>query len=81
VATFPDRDGAAVFAVARFVQALVAGELPYAAADVRRALAGRVLACFCPPGRPCHRYPLAAVANTTGPAGRVLARWLREAAP
>jgi hypothetical protein len=80
VATFPGHDGAAAFAVARFARALAAGELPYTAVEVRRALRGRVLACFCPLSCPCHRGPLVAVANSSGPAERVLARWLREAA-
>jgi hypothetical protein len=32
--------------------------------DVRRELAGRDLACWCPPGEPCHADVLLAIANT-----------------
>lgn len=37
--------------------------LPFTVADVRRELAGRDLACWCPPGSPCHADVLLAVAN------------------
>lgn len=36
--------------------------LPVSVADVRRELAGRDLACWCPLGEPCHRDVLLAVA-------------------
>ncbi len=48
-------------------------------ADIRRELAGRPLACWCPPGQPCHADVLLELANPTtppiaaaaaGPAGR-----------
>jgi hypothetical protein len=40
--------------VERYRRALVAGELPVTVADVRRELAGRDLACWCPLDGPCH---------------------------
>jgi hypothetical protein len=61
-------DGRAL-AVALFEQALHAGELAYGVADVRRELAGRHLACWCPledaEGKrvPCHADVLLEVAN------------------
>ena len=39
------------------------GRLPYTAADVRRELAGRDLACWCPLDGPCHADVLLDVAN------------------
>lgn len=56
-------------AVAEFEQALNDGRLPYGPADVRQALAGRDLACWCPlvdeHGNhvPCHRDVLLKFAN------------------
>jgi hypothetical protein len=37
--------------------------LPFTAEDARRELAGRNLACWCPPGEPCHADVLLEVAN------------------
>lgn len=51
-------------AVTEFEQALNDGRLPYSPADVRKALAGRDLACWCPPDWPCHADVLLKVANT-----------------
>jgi len=59
-------------AVAGYRAALLAGRLPmYGGApitvdDVRRELAGHDLACWCPPGQPCHADVLLELAN--GPA-------------
>lgn len=38
--------------------------------EVRRELAGKDLACWCPPGEPCHADVLLEVANGAGLAGR-----------
>jgi hypothetical protein len=50
-------------AVARFRVDLYAGRLRVTVEDVRRDLAGRDLACWCPPDRPCHGDVLVEVAN------------------
>ena len=50
-------------AVGAFRADLLTGALPYSTDDVRRALAGRDLACWCPPGLPCHADVLLEVAN------------------
>ncbi len=50
-------------AVDRFAAALAAGELGYTVDDVRRELAGRDLACWCPLGGPCHGDVLLAAAS------------------
>jgi hypothetical protein len=50
-------------AVARFRVDLYAGRLRVTAEDVRRDLAGRHLACWCPLDRPCHGDALLGVAN------------------
>jgi Domain of unknown function (DUF4326) len=55
-------DGDAAFCVAAHRRALVAGELAVTVADVRRELAGRDLACWCPVGAPCHADVLLALA-------------------
>lgn len=38
--------------------------------EIRRELRGRVLACWCPEGQPCHGHVLAAIADET-PGGEV----------
>lgn len=48
--------------VERFTDALVRGELPISEADVRRELAGKNLACWCPIGSPCHAEVLLCLA-------------------
>ena len=50
-------------AVDRFRADLLAGRLPYGVADVRRALRGRDLACWCAPHLACHADVLLEVAN------------------
>jgi hypothetical protein len=50
-------------AVARFRADLEAGRLRVTVDDVRRELAGRDLACWCPLDRPCHADVLLEVAN------------------
>jgi Domain of unknown function (DUF4326) len=50
-------------AVARFRADLYAGRLRVTVDDVRRELAGRDLACWCPLDRPCHADVLLEVAN------------------
>ena len=57
--------------VGRYRAALLGGSLPYTPADVRRQLAGHHLACWCPPGEPCHADVLLAVANPSGPGSRM----------
>jgi hypothetical protein len=42
---------------------LVAGRLSFTEADVRRELAGRDLACWCPLDGPCHADVLLEAAN------------------
>ena len=42
---------------------LEAGRLGFTLYDVRRVLAGRDLACWCPLGGPCHADVLLEVAN------------------
>jgi uncharacterized protein DUF4326 len=42
---------------------LEAGRLPFTEDDVRRELAGRDLACWCPLDGPCHADVLLEVAN------------------
>lgn len=37
--------------------------VPYTEADIRRELAGRDLACWCPLGEPCHADVLLRIAN------------------
>ncbi len=53
----------AAAAVARYRAALEAGKLRFTVDDARRELAGRDLACWCPPDRPCHADVLIDVAN------------------
>ncbi|HEU5036413.1 MAG TPA: DUF4326 domain-containing protein [Nocardioides sp.] len=50
-------------AVDAFRADLLADALPYGAADVRRALRGRDLACWCRDDLPCHADVLLEVAN------------------
>ncbi len=52
-------------AVELFERQLLAGELLYGVAHVRHRLAGKDLACWCPPGEPCHGDVLLRVANET----------------
>lgn len=56
-------DGDRVACVARFEVELRAGRLPYGVDDVRRALAGRDLACWCPLGVACHADVLLRIAE------------------
>lgn len=52
-------------AVAQFERSLIAGDgaVPYTVDDVRRELAGRDLACWCPLDGPCHADVLLRLAN------------------
>jgi Domain of unknown function (DUF4326) len=50
-------------AVRRYRAALVGGELGFSVEDVRRELAGRDLACWCPLDQACHGDVLLAIAN------------------
>jgi hypothetical protein len=50
-------------AVDNFRRALVDGRLQYSVAKVRRELAGRDLACWCPLDQPCHADVLLDLAN------------------
>ncbi len=47
-------DGDRAQCVARFREAFLSGRLAFGADDVRRELAGRDLACWCPSDGPCH---------------------------
>ncbi|MGY2702523.1 MULTISPECIES: DUF4326 domain-containing protein [unclassified Nocardioides] len=49
--------------VEAFRRDLLGGALPYTADDVRRALAGKDLACWCRPELPCHADVLLDLAN------------------
>lgn len=55
-------DGDRAACAERYRRALDAGELGFTREDVVRELAGRDLACWCPPGEPCHADVLLAVA-------------------
>ena len=50
-------------AVRRYRDDLAAGRLPFTVEEVRRELAGRDLACYCPLDGPCHADVLIEVAN------------------
>ena len=50
-------------AVARFRDDLLAGRLAITVDDVKRELAGRDLACYCPLDEPCHADVLLTIAN------------------
>jgi hypothetical protein len=50
-------------AVRRYREDLLAGRLAITVKDVKRELAGRDLACYCPLDQPCHADVLLAVAN------------------
>lgn len=50
-------------AVRRFADDLASGRLGVSVTDVRRELAGRDLACWCPLDEPCHADILLRVAN------------------
>lgn len=50
-------------AVRRYREDLLAGRLAVTVEDVKRELAGRDLACYCPLDQPCHADVLLAVAN------------------
>jgi hypothetical protein len=56
-------DGDAAWCAAAYRRALMTGGLAVSVADVRRELGGRDLACWCPPGAPCHADVLLAIAN------------------
>jgi len=59
------KDNKASVAVERYRDALVAGRLPYTAADVAAALRGRNLACWCKTDAPCHADVLLELANSS----------------
>jgi hypothetical protein len=63
-------DGNRAECVAQFRAALLNGRLSFSADDVRRELAGRHLACWCPTDGPCHGDVLLAVANGAGAGDR-----------
>lgn len=67
-----DLDRAA--AVSRYVADLMAGRLRVTVEDVRRDLAGRDLACWCPLDVPCHGTVLLALANVA--IGPTLPGWV-----
>jgi hypothetical protein len=50
-------------AVRRYREDLLAGRLRVTAADAKRELRGRDLACYCPLDAPCHADVLLEVAN------------------
>ena len=58
-------DGDRARCVALYRDALRLGQLPFTTTDVRRELAGRDLACWCPRPGPCHADVLLEMANET----------------
>jgi hypothetical protein len=56
-------DGDRSACVDAYRRALLAGELRVTVDDARGELAGRDLACWCPPGAACHADVLLEVAN------------------
>lgn len=54
-------------AVQLYDLALQGGHLPVTASDVRAALAGKDLACWCPLDQPCHADVLLELANGEKP--------------
>jgi hypothetical protein len=56
-------DGDRTACVTLYREALLRGDLACAVTDVRRELAGRDLACWCPAHEPCHADVLLEVAN------------------
>jgi Domain of unknown function (DUF4326) len=56
-------DGDRATCVGLYRRALLAGDLAFTIDDVRRELAGRDLACWCPLDEPCHADILLEVAN------------------
>ena len=57
------KDGNRAEVTEKFRDALLNGQLPYGAQDVRMQLAGRNLWCFCDHSGPCHADVLLTVAN------------------
>lgn len=51
------------WSVEQFEAALLDGELGFTVEDVRQELRGKNLACWCPPGEPCHADVLLRIAN------------------
>ena len=51
----------------RYLEGLHRGELGFTAAEARRELVGRNLACWCAMDKPCHADVLLAVANVECP--------------
>jgi hypothetical protein len=62
-------DGDRAICVAKFREALLGGRLPFSADDVRRELAGRILACWCPLDGPCHADVLLETADGAASGG------------
>lgn len=60
---FGGRDVATRTVVADFRNDLLFGRLPYSCDDVRAALVGRDLACWCPLDQSCHADVLLEIAN------------------
>jgi Domain of unknown function (DUF4326) len=56
-------DGDRQQCVEQYRQALTDGRLGFTVVDVRRELAGKDLACWCPDKAPCHANVLIDVAN------------------
>lgn len=51
-------------AVMAFEEALIAGKLPISFQEIRHALKGKHLACWCKEGSPCHADVLLKYANS-----------------
>lgn len=61
------RNEATAKAVELFSEAIAIGDLGFLLSDVRQELRGKNLACWCPPGSPCHADVLLRVANGGAP--------------
>ena len=64
VATFTSKDQARAEAVQRLRMLLAEHRAPWGPQDIRDALAGRDLMCWCPIGAPCHGDLLLGIANS-----------------
>jgi hypothetical protein len=56
-------DGNRTQCVTLYREALTRGQLSLTVTEVRNELAGRDLACWCPPDEPCHADVLLEMAN------------------
>lgn len=60
------RPGTVAECVVAYARDVKSGEFGYSHSDVRRELAGKNLACWCPLDQPCHADVLLDIANGGG---------------